>query len=159
TATFGIGEPGAVPLTSSGDFDVFVARYASTGTLVWAKRAGGSGTGTSGLDVGQSAAAIADGSSFVTGLFHSATAASGLAEATGTTRTGAGASGTSDVFVARYNADGTLAWAKRAGGTATDQGRSLAAIADGSTFVAGFFQSATATFGPGRRTRRRSRAL
>jgi hypothetical protein len=50
--------------------------------------------------------------------------------------------------VARYNADGTLARAKRAGGADYDEGIGIAAMADGSFVVTGRFLG-TATFGPG----------
>ncbi len=41
TATFGPGEANETMLMSAGSDDVFVAKYDSTGALVWAKRAGG----------------------------------------------------------------------------------------------------------------------
>ena len=44
SATFGPGENNETILTSAGSFDIFVAKYNSSGDLVWAKRAGGSST-------------------------------------------------------------------------------------------------------------------
>lgn len=41
SATFGDGEPNETTFTSDGSDDVFLAKYASDGMLVWAKRAGG----------------------------------------------------------------------------------------------------------------------
>ena len=43
TATFGAGEANETVLTAAGDFDVFVAKYASDGALLWARSAGGTG--------------------------------------------------------------------------------------------------------------------
>jgi hypothetical protein len=44
------------------------------------------------------------------------------------------------------NADGTWAWATRAGGTGYDYGQGISALPDGSSVVTGFFEG-TATFG------------
>ena len=55
---------------------------------------------------------LSDGSSLVTGMFGG-TATFGPGEPEETTLTPAGGA---NIFVARYNPDGTLAWAKRAGG-------------------------------------------
>ena len=49
------------------------------------------------------------------------------------------------MFIARYNADGTLAWAKRAGGTEWETCRGIASLSDGSSVIAGGFAGA-ATF-------------
>ncbi|MHC4973179.1 MAG: hypothetical protein ACYTG3_12685 [Planctomycetota bacterium] len=140
TATFGPGEAGETVLTSAGLAEIFVARHNADGTLAWAKRAGGGGD----YDYGISIAALADGSCVVTGSFGE-TATFGPGEAGETVLTSAG---WADIFVARYNADGTLAWAKRAGSTDFDNGSGIAALADGSCVVTGLF-GATATFGPG----------
>jgi hypothetical protein len=51
-----------------------------------------------------------------------------------------------DVFVAKLNADGTWAWATKAGGTGTDYGNSVSALADGSSIVTGYF-TGSAIFG------------
>jgi len=52
------------------------------------------------------------------------------------------------VFVARYKANGTLAWARRAGGAGQDESLDAAAFSDGSSVVTGRF-TAPATFGAG----------
>ena len=141
SATFGPGELGEVTLQSAGgNGDVFVARYNPDGTLAWAHRAGGTAD-----EYGRAVAAAPDGGAFVTGNF-SQTATFGVGEASETTLT---AVGPIDMFVAKYNPSGTLAWAKRAGGTAaTIEGHGVAAGADGSARVTGFFTD-TVTFFPG----------
>ncbi|HLK44761.1 MAG TPA: hypothetical protein VKT18_02175, partial [Acidimicrobiales bacterium] len=83
------------------------------------------------------AAAFQDGGAVVTGYF------------TGTAMLGTtflSSMGGKDVFVARYNADGSLAWATSAGGSGDDAGLGVAAFADGSCVVTGYF-TGTATFG------------
>ena len=43
-------------------------------------------------------------------------------------------------MVATYNADGTLGWAKRAGGSDYDQGSGIAALDDGAPLSGGFIE-------------------
>ncbi len=140
TATFGSGETNETTLTSAGGSDVFVAKYNPDGTLAWARRAGGEG----GSDWGNDISALPDGSSLVTGYFEE-TALFGPGEDNETMLTSEGGR---DVFVARYNPDGTLAWAVRTGGMGWDISRSIAVLPDGSSIITGGFEG-TATFGPG----------
>ena len=139
SATFGPGEANETVLTSAGDFDICVAKYNADGTLAWAKRAGGTIK-----DDNQGAASFDDGSSVVIGYFGE-TATFGPGEANETTLTSAG---DYDVCVAKYNADGTLAWAKRAGGTDRNLGKRVTSRSDGTSIVTGRMVG-TATFGPG----------
>ncbi len=139
TTRLGAGEPGQIDLVSAGAEDVFIARYRSDGSLDWAIRVGDSGS-----QEGFGVASFDDGSFVVTGVFNSAPTF-GSGETTQTTLVSAG---NDDVFVARYNADGTLAWARRAGGSDFDEGTAVTTLGDGSVVVTGFFRG-TATFGPG----------
>jgi hypothetical protein len=91
TATFG-QEPNQTSLTAVGGADIFVAKYAPDGTLLWATRAGGSSD-----DVGGGIATTARGDSYVTGLFEG-TATFGQ-EPNQTVLTAAGGV---DIFVAKY---------------------------------------------------------
>jgi hypothetical protein len=79
----------------------------------------------------------------VTGSFVSATFGPGEPGETKLTSTGL-----SDLFVAKYKADGALAWARRAGGKDNVSGSGVAVLSDGSAVVAGSFMI-SATFGPG----------
>ena len=129
TATFGTG----TTLVSAGDYDIFIARYNANGTLAWAKRAGGNDS-----DGGCGISSFSDGTCVVTGYFED-TATFG----TGTTLVSSGAR---DIFIAKYDANGTLAWAKSAGGVAYEYGRRISAFSDGTSVVTGQF-GATAVFG------------
>jgi hypothetical protein len=122
-----------------------VARYAANGTLVWAKHMERGGD----ADASPAVDAFDDGSCVVTGRFHG-DAIFGPGETNETTLT---AAGFSDCFVARFHADGTLAWAKRAGGTDYDEASCVTALPDGSSVIAGSFEG-TALFGAGESRRR-----
>ncbi len=139
SATFGEGETNETVLVSDGHIDIFVARYNPDGTLAWAKRAGGKVD-----DVGTGITTLSDDSTVVTGRFIS-TVTFGEGEANETVLV---SDGNYDIFVARYNPDGTLAWAKRAGGSERDYGRGITTLSNDSTVVTGFF-SGSATFGEG----------
>jgi hypothetical protein len=138
TATFGAGEANETVLTSAGSEDMFVAKYAPNGTLLWATSAGGGG-----IDRGLGIATDPLGNGYVTGFFLGP-ATFGAGEANETVLTSAG----SDVFVAKYAPNGTLLWATSAGGAGTDWGRGIATDPRGNGYVTGQF-SGMATFGAG----------
>jgi hypothetical protein len=139
TITFGPGEANQTMLTSTGNSDVFIAKYDSNGALLWAKRGGGNFT-TKGFAI----AVDSSGNSYVTGYFVVATTF-GHGEATPTTLTSAGSE---DIFVAKYDSNGALLWAKRAGGTNADHGAGIAVDNSGNSYVTGGSRL-SATFGEG----------
>lgn len=135
TATFGAGEANETTFIGIG---LFVAKFnANDGTLLWAKRTAGN------LAV-RGIAVDGDGNSYVTGYFQD-TMTFGDGEANETTLTSAGSI---DLFVVKYDANGMLVWAKRAGGSDEDYGGSIAVDGAGNSYVTGQFL-ASATFGPG----------
>ncbi|TET32332.1 MAG: hypothetical protein E3J72_19940, partial [Planctomycetota bacterium] len=138
-ATFGAGEVNETDLTSAGSNDIFIAKYNPDGTLAWAKSAGGGSD-----DQSYGISALSDGSAIVTGYFSSA-ATFGSGEANETDLSSAGVR---DIFIAKYNPDGMLNWAKKAGSTSDDYSCDISALSDDSVLVTGCFE-ATATFGAG----------
>ncbi|MCP4601613.1 MAG: hypothetical protein GY847_14060 [Proteobacteria bacterium] len=139
-STFGPGETNETELSSNGKQDIFIAKHNPNGTLAWAKRAGGGRYN----DFGKGVAALSDGSSIMTGSYR-AIATFGLDE---TNETELSSSGKQDVFIAKHNPDGTLAWAKRAGGSDNDSGVGMAVLSDGSFLMTGSIDG-PAVFGPG----------
>ena len=132
TSTFGPGEPNETTLTTDTySPTVFVARYAWNGSLVWARHVGGSGEGWDGKRI----AALSGGGALVTGRFGSQTATFGRGDPNETVLTSAGSD---DIFVAKYNYDGTLGWVKRAGGPGSDCGLGVAAFSNGGAVATGY---------------------
>ncbi|MCG8606262.1 DUF5011 domain-containing protein, partial [bacterium] len=126
---------GTTTLTSVGGGDVFVAKYDPNGNVLWAKRAGGSVTNNT--DLGADIATDALGNSVVVGFFK------------GTADFGAtmlNSVGSFDIFIAKYDANGNLLWAKRDGGTGNDKGLGIAMDSGGDNIITGRF-SGTASFG------------
>jgi hypothetical protein len=97
SALFGDAEANETTLVSTGNDDVFVAKYDPSGQLVWATRAGGTSS-----DSGVAVAVDGDGASAVTGSFLGS-AVFGDGEANETTLVGAG--GFADIFVAKFSSD------------------------------------------------------
>ncbi|MBN2496746.1 MAG: hypothetical protein JXR96_19300 [Deltaproteobacteria bacterium] len=131
---------GAAELVSAGDWDVFAARFAPDGGLVWARRAGGS----RGEHAHVLRAVDSRGGFLLTGWFM------------GPAVLGPGDPGevtlqptcSADAFLARYDEDGRLEWARQSQGSDMVSGRGLAALEDGSAFWMGGFTNSV-TFGAG----------
>ncbi len=120
---------------SSTSNDIFIAKYSSSGTPLWARRAGGaSGEGANGASCDPS------GNVFITGFFQSPsfTMGSFTLNNTGTDY---------QIFTAKYNSSGTVVWAKALGGTLYDAGNGISTDGSGNAFVTGVFQSDTLKFG------------
>lgn len=139
SVTFGPGEPNQTILNCAGYSDVFIARFNSDGTLVWAKRAGGSFA-----DAGSDITVLSDNSAVVSGDFNQL-ATFGPGEINETVLTSAGSW---DIFITRYNLDGTLAWAKRAGGLSQDVSQGITTLSGNSTVITGWFNDSI-VFGDG----------
>lgn len=128
TATFG-----SVSLISAGNEDVFIAKYDNSGTLLWAKRAGGPGS-----DIGNAVNIDNNGNVLVTGQFMN------TAQFGSTTLTSQG--GSIDVFTAKYDASGNFVWVEQGAAPQTDRGLDVAADGAGNVYVTGQF-SDTILFG------------
>lgn len=128
---------GSFTLVSTGSSNsypnAFIAKYDASGTCLWAKRAGGvSSCRGEGISVLGSSVYII-GSFFGTVNFNTP-AATGTNEIT--------SAGGDDIFVAKYDDEGTFQWAKRAGATSTDYGLAIAASGS-SVYITGYFAGTT----------------
>ncbi len=104
------------PLTSAGGSDVFVARYAaSSGTLDWARKAGGTQD-----DYGNGITVDGSDNVYVTGGFYGS-----IYFSTGFLVFPINSLGLSDIFLAKYNAAGTLLMTRRLGGIGYDHGQAV----------------------------------
>lgn len=130
-ATFGEGEAEETVLTSQGGKDIFVARYAEDGTLVWVVSAGSAGD-----DEGSAVALLTDGGYGVTGYYSGAANFHATDDAKALNLPQAG--GAEDLFVAKYDADGKLLWVEGAGGSGSDKGLGIAAADSGTFFITGY---------------------
>ena len=125
---------GSTILTNAGIYDIFLAKYDANGNILWAKSAGGTGT-----DRAYSVSVDALGNSYVAGFFNSPTLTFGSTSLINM--------GSYDIFLTKYDANGNILWAKKAGGTSDDETFSVAVDTSGNSYVAGWFASLTITFG------------
>jgi len=84
--------------------DVFIVKYDSCGTVLWAKKAGSMYTD----DFGVSVAVDKAGNLYASGTFYSSTIKFGSVTLTN--------SGASNTFLVKYNPAGNVVWAKNSGG-------------------------------------------
>jgi hypothetical protein len=125
---------GTTTLSNAGNDDIFIVKYNSDGTVLWAKSIGGTG-----YDYSNSVAIDANGNAFLTGSFSSPVITFGT---TSLSHVGYG-----DIFIAKYTPEGTVIWAKSAGGTSYDYGQSVSTDISGNVYMSGNFRSPSIAFG------------
>lgn len=110
---------GSLQATNAGMKDAFVARYSATGTLLWVRM-----LGTSTDDLAHGVAADSSGNVYVAGV-------------TSGSLPGNATSGGQDVFVAKYSAQGTLAWVRQWGSPGSDIAQDVEVDSTGAIIVGG----------------------
>jgi hypothetical protein len=126
-----------VNLVSAGNYDVFIAKYNSAGTYVWAKRIGGAGEDSPGAIALDASANV-----YITGYYYGVADFDPAAAVVNLTSLGI-----SDVFIAKYSTAGLYTWAKSMGGSGLEQGGALKTDGTGNVYVSGIFNG-TADFDP-----------
>ncbi|MHB8258827.1 MAG: T9SS type A sorting domain-containing protein [Bacteroidia bacterium] len=130
---------------TSNSVTMFLAKYDNTGTAQWAKI---SQCDWYSYNLGQQVCLDAGGNPNVIGFYGSDSLRMGavtLYNSSLTDGTGAGDSLT-DIFVAKYKANGTLSWARSSGGIGNDYGYALATGLNNSLYITGEFQSPSISF-------------
>ncbi|UCF04547.1 MAG: SBBP repeat-containing protein [bacterium] len=125
---------GGGPLTSAGNYDIFLAKFASNGNHTWSKR-----FGASGYDLGKGVNTDGSGNVYITGGFYY------------TVNFGGGpltSAGNDDIFLAKYDASGNHLWSKRFGDSDYEEGSSVGTDISGNVYFSGRF-AGTVNFGGG----------
>ena len=115
--------------------DVFIAKYLANGDVAWAANVSGSGNDLSnGISVDNS------GNVHIIGNYTSSTLTlyNKDGAAFGTTLSNPGSS---DVFIAKYFANGNVDWATKIRGTNSDEGFGISVDSSGNVYVTGYFTS------------------
>ena len=120
--------------TNNGYCEIFIAKYDTNGNILWAKSAGGNYN-----DYGESISLDAAGNAYITGYFQSPSISFGATTLTN--------NGSYDIFIAKYDTNGNMLWAKSSGGIDDDWGQGIAIDAAGNAYITGYYHSATITFG------------
>lgn len=125
---FDNGTFGSTTITGFGYQDAFVAKYDSTGTLMWVKGIGGADQ-----DWGYAVATDASDNIFVTGSYQM-----GTLHFTATDSLAISSSSAKNVFIAKYDANGNFLWARN-GSASYSSGTSIATDASGNAIISGFY--------------------
>jgi hypothetical protein len=121
---------GATNLTSRGVYDTFIAKCDISGNVLWVQQAGGTNSVRA-----SSIAVDATGSVFVSGFFQGTVAFGSL------TLTGRGST---DLFVAKYETDGTASWVRQINGGFYFPNNRVSADAIGNVYVTATFSDTVA---------------
>lgn len=106
---------GSASFTASGETDVFVLKYTSSGDLQWAKSFGEANN-----DQANDIAVDTHGNTYITGFFM----------APGNNH---------DVFITKYDSHGTLQWKQKVGLSGYDAASGIAVDGAGNVFITGYF--------------------
>lgn len=120
---------GGTAYTTSGGRDIFFAKYTTDGTLLWVKKAGGPGD-----DEAYAITSDADGNFYMTGYFSQTANFNGIYLTS---------TGSKDIFIAKYDTNGNIIWARKAGGSASDYGMGIKIDNAGRLFLTGGFRTNT----------------
>jgi hypothetical protein len=106
---------GIVPNSS----DAFIAKYNTSGTQLWLKEFGSSGS-----DYGKGVSTDSSGNAYVVGYTNGSLG-------------GNISAGLSDVFITKYNASGTQIWTKQIGSSVDDYGYDIVTDSSGNIYISG----------------------
>jgi hypothetical protein len=108
--------------TNSGNNDIFLVKYNSSGTKQWTKQ-----LGTSSNEYGKGVTVDSSGNIYVTG--HAWTGLDGNTS-----------SGQDDIFLVKYNSSGTKQWTQQLGTSEYDWGQDVTVDSSDNIYVTGFTQ-------------------
>ena len=125
---------GSTTLTNAGGDDIFLVKYDANGNVLWAKSPGGAAS-----DDATSVAVDVSGNIYLAGYFFSPTITFDSITLTNV--------GSQNIFIAKYDTNGNVIWAKCAGGTDNDDAFSIAVDVSGNIYMTGGFTSPIISFG------------
>ena len=129
---------GTSNLISNGDKDVYISKFDPSGSFIWAKSFGGTGT-----DEGSSVSTDATGNIYAGGLFSSTVDFDPGAGTSNSTSAGG-----TDIFISKLDASGNFVWTKSSGSTLNDAAESLVLDPTGNVYSTGYFEGIV-DFDPG----------
>jgi len=142
TAYHATGAAFGTTLSNSGNTDMYVIKYNSSGTCQWTTRVSGTGSETSGQ-----VCCASDGSIVVNGYSASATVTTYNATGVASSSLVNSSSGTSDSFIVKYDSTGVVQWVALAAGSSANNDRlqEICSTSDGGYVSAGYYYSSALT--------------
>jgi hypothetical protein len=125
---------GTFTLSNTAGSTVFLAKYNSSGTILWVRK-----SISTGLDYGNCVTTDAAGNAYVSGYFDSPVISFGSFTLTN--------GGNYDMFLVKYDPNGNVLWARKAGDSGNDYGYSAKTDNSGNCYLAGSFSSSSIVFG------------
>ncbi|MBX3164420.1 MAG: SBBP repeat-containing protein [Bacteroidetes bacterium] len=132
--------PGTATYSALG-YDVFFAKYDTSGNYLWAKAISGNGFNEVGFNIATDTA----NNVYVSGSFESTNADFDPGPGTATLSS----AGSADIFFAKYDANGNYLWAKNIGGSGSDYANSMVIDVAGYLYLTGSFVGTNIDFDPG----------
>jgi hypothetical protein len=117
-------------LISEGNDDAFIAKYDTSGNLIWARQAGGSS-----FEGGRSVAVDNNSCVYNTGTFKDTI----TFKDTTSNHVTFVSNGYRDIYISKYDSSGNILWVKQAGGGLWDHGNSIATDINNNVYVTGSF--------------------
>ncbi len=125
-----IATAGAHQMTNGGNIDAYLAKFSSTGVLLWATYYGGTAA-----DYGRNVTVDNDGNVYLAGN----TASNNNIATAGAHQNTLG--GSNDAFLAKFNSEGVRQWATYYGGTGTETGFSIDVDGTNNVYLTGLTAS------------------
>jgi hypothetical protein len=120
-------------LSGMGSGNTFILKYDNNGTLLWAKCAS-----TSAFSEGKSIAADEEGNVYLTGYYINGTI--------NFDNNVLNNSGSSDIFIVKFDLNGNVLWAKKVGGTGFDASNGIAIDKTANVYITGYYKSPLINF-------------
>ena len=121
-----------ISIPHAGYEDIFIAKFTSGGNLVWAKYAGGVNP-----DFVNGIVTDASGNFYITGTFYLSAVFGQEPPVVGEALTG---EGSHDIFIAKYDGNGAIIWAKQTGGPEEDVSNGIALDNNGDAVITGKYE-------------------
>lgn len=116
---------GAITLESTGSSDSFIIKYDRNGNLLWARS-----SENDGKNMAYGVSTDPFGNCILTGRFYDSVTFDGWTLTS---------SGKSDIYIIKFDSNGSVIWARKAGGIGEDVGRAISVNNLGEIFISGCF--------------------